>query len=85
MPVYHFGNLSQLTMRPARADQGLRSGVTFHPTRRRRDTVQLELFAKQAMCFLQPLKDMPRTCAWAVPGFLNVSCKPSPHAVCALF
>ena len=72
MPVYHFEDLSQLTMKPVGADQGLRSDLTFHPTRRRRDTVQLELFAKQAMCFLQSLKDMPRTCAGAVPGFLNV-------------
>ena len=85
MPVYHFGNLSQLTVRPVGTDQGLRSGLTFHPARSRRDTVQLELFAKEAICFLQPLKDVPRGCGWAVPGRLNLARTPSQHAVCTQF
>jgi len=85
MPVYCFGNLSQLTMKPLGADQGLRSDLTFYSRRRRRDTVHLELFPKRAMCFLQPVKEMPQKFARVVPGVLNVLGKPSQHAVCGQF
>jgi hypothetical protein len=82
MPTYHFENLSQLTVKPLGSDQGLGVGLTFQSTRHRRDTIQFELSPKEAMCFLQLLKEMQQKFAWAVPDFsLETSGKPSLRVV----
>jgi hypothetical protein len=78
MGSYHFENLSQLTLKPLGAGQGLAVDLTFQSTRHRRDTIQFELSPKEAMCLLQLLKEVQQRFAWAVPDFsLEVSAKPS--------
>jgi hypothetical protein len=82
MAIYHFENLSQLTVKPLGSGQGLGGGLTFQSTRHRRDTIQFELSAKEAMCFLQLLKEVQQKFAWAAPEFsLEVSGKPSLRVV----
>jgi len=82
MPTYRFENLSQLTLRPLRADQRLGFSLTFQSTPHRRDTVQFELSPKEAMCVLQLLKEVQEKFAWPVPEFsLKASGKPSLRVV----
>jgi len=69
MPTYHFENLSQLTVKPLGADQGLDIGLTFQSARHRRDTVQFNLSPKEAMCLLQLLKEIQQQFVWPVPEF----------------
>jgi len=82
MTTYHFENLSQLTVEPLGADQGLGIALIFQSTRHRRDTVQFELSPKEAMCLLQLLKEIQQKFVWPVPDFsLETSGKPSLRVV----
>jgi hypothetical protein len=82
MPTYHFENISQLTVKPLGSDQGLGISLTFQSTGHRRDTVLFKLSPKEAMSFLQLLKEVQQKFGWAVPEFsLDVSGRPSLRVV----